>query len=101
GDFLDPALVSQTIVRRLQKAGILDASFHTLRHTHASHLLSRGVPLAAVSARLGHADPSITARIYSHAIPTDDARAAKEWDGFVDELRAVEELDAVIGLPVQ
>lgn len=100
GDFRDPALVSQTVVRRMQKAKISDASFHTLRHTHASHLLSRGVPLAAVSARLGHADPSITARIYSHAIPTDDVRAAREWEGFVDELRAVEELDAVIGLPV-
>ena len=101
GDFLDPALVSQTVVRRMKKAKITGASFHTLRHTHASHLLSRGVPLAAVSARLGHADPSITARIYSHAIPTDDARAAQEWDGFVDELRAVEELDTVIGLAVQ
>jgi len=101
GNFLDPALVSQTVVRRMQKAKISGSSFHTLRHTHASHLLSRGVPLAAVSARLGHADPSITARIYSHAIPTDDVRAAQEWDGFVDELRAVEELDAVIGLRVQ
>ena len=101
GEFLQPDLVSQTIVRRLQKAGVTDASFHTLRHTHASHLLSRGVPLAAVSARLGHADPSITARIYSHAIPSDDVRAAQEWDGVIDELRAVEELDTVIGLAVQ
>lgn len=101
GDFLDPALVSQTIVRRMVKAKIAGASFHTLRHSHASHLLSRGVPLAAVSARLGHADPSITARIYSHAIPTDDVRAAQVWDGFVDELRVVEELDATTGLAVQ
>lgn len=101
GAFLDPALVSQTVVRRMKKAGIPDASFHTLRHTHASHLLSRGVPLAAVSARLGHADPSITARIYSHAIPTDDALAAREWDGFADELRAVQELDSIINVPVQ
>lgn len=101
GDFLDPALVSQTVVRRMQKAKIDAASFHTLRHTHASHLLSRGVPLAAVSVRLGHADASITARIYSHAIDTDDVRAAQEWDGVIDELRAVEELDAVIGLSVQ
>ena len=57
--------------------------------------------MLVISARLGHADVNITARIYSHAIPTDDVRAAKEWDGFVDEMRAVEELDSVIGLPVQ
>ena len=60
----------------MQKAGIPDASLHTLRHTHGSSLLSKGVPLPAVSARLGHADTNITARIYSHALPDDDARAA-------------------------
>ena len=80
GEHLMPDLVSQTVVRRLQKAGIPNASFHTLRHTHASHLLSKGVPLPAVSARLGHADPNITARIYSHALPDDDRRGADTWD---------------------
>jgi integrase len=80
GEFLDPALVSQTIVRRLNKAGITDASLHSLRHSSASLLISRGVPVPAVSARLGHANPSITNRIYSHAIPSDDVRAADEWD---------------------
>jgi integrase len=30
------------------------ASLHSLRHTHGSHLLASGVPLPAVSARLGH-----------------------------------------------
>jgi integrase len=80
GAYLVPHLVSQTIVRRLQKAGIKDASLHTLRHTHASHLLSKGVPLPAVSARLGHADVNITARIYSHMLPDDDDRAADAWE---------------------
>ena len=44
-------------------------------HSHCS--VSEGIPLPAVSARLGHADTSITARIYSHALPQDDARAAE------------------------
>ena len=83
GDYLLPDLVSQVIVRRLRKAGIANASFHTLRHSHASNLISRGVPVPAVSARLGHADPSITSRIYAHAIPADDLRAADEWDGLI------------------
>jgi len=80
GSRLLPDLVSQTIVRRFRKAGIKDASLHTLRHTHASNLLSKGVPLSAVSARLGHADTNITAKIYSHALPDDDARAADAWE---------------------
>jgi len=56
---------------------------HSLRHTHASGLLSKGVPLPTVSARLGHADVNITARIYSHALPDDDTRAADTWDTIV------------------
>ncbi|HXS94617.1 MAG TPA: tyrosine-type recombinase/integrase [Candidatus Limnocylindrales bacterium] len=67
----------------MRKAGITTASFHTLRHTHASNLLSRGVPLPAVSARLGHADANVTARVYSHALPADDQRAADTWDAII------------------
>lgn len=80
GGYLKPDLVSQVVVRRLRRAGIKNASLHTLRHTHASNLLSRGVPLPAVSARLGHADSQITARVYSHVLPGDDQRAADVWD---------------------
>lgn len=80
GSHLDPALVSQTIVRRMQKAGIADASLHTLRHTHASGLLSSGVSLTTVSARLGHANTNITATVYAHALPADDQPAADKWD---------------------
>src|SRR6185312_9795702 len=83
GSFLRPDLVSQTIARRIKKAGISSASLHTLRHTHASNLLSKGVPLPAVSARLGHADSNITARVYSHAMPDDDSRAAEAWETVV------------------
>ena len=82
GDYLQPDLVSQVIVRRLKKAGI-GASMHSLQHSHATNLLSRGVPLPAVSARLGHADVNITARIYAHALPDDNRRAADTWDSVV------------------
>jgi hypothetical protein len=41
------------------------------------------VPLPAVSARLGHSDTHITARVYSHALPADDDRAADAWDSLV------------------
>jgi integrase len=37
----------------------------------ASLLLSQNVPLPNVSQRLGHADPSITARIYGHVVSAD------------------------------
>jgi len=83
GEYHEPDLVSEVVIRRMRKTGITGASFHTLRHTHASNLLSRGVPLPAVSARLGHADANVTARVYSHALPADDQRAADVWDSIV------------------
>jgi integrase len=83
GNYHQPDLVSQVIIRRIRKAGIKNGSFHTLRHTHASNLLSRGVPLPAVSARLGHADANVTARVYSHALPADDQRSADTWDAII------------------
>jgi integrase len=42
---------------------------HDLRHTWASHMLAAGADLAYVSAQLGHANPSITLRTYSHWVP--------------------------------
>jgi integrase len=67
----------------MEKAAIKDASLHSLRHTLASHLLSNGVPITVVSKMLGHTDANITLRIYSHMLPTDDARAAEMWERIV------------------
>jgi integrase len=97
GDYLEPDLVSQVVIRRMRKAGIKKGSFHSLRHTLASILLSRGVPLPAVSARLGHADVNVTARIYAHAIPDDDRRAADTWETVLLDLLGKE---AVVSEPV-
>ena len=86
GDYLNPALFSQHVARRMKRAKISGASAHSLRHTHATHLLSRGVPLATVSERLGHKDQTTTLRIYSHALPKDDNRAAEAWDAVIGDI---------------
>jgi len=41
---------------------------HDLRHVHATLLLEAGVPVHVVAARLGHADPAITLRVYAHVL---------------------------------
>lgn len=43
--------------------------FHALRHTHASWLLSDGVPLEAVQDQLGHESFETTRKIYAHLLP--------------------------------
>ena len=54
-------------------------SFHVLRHTYATRLASRAVPLMVIAAQLGHADTRMTERHYAHAAPSyvaDTVRAA-------------------------
>jgi integrase len=52
------------------------ARLHDLRHVHATILLLAGVPVHVVAARLGHADPSITLRVYAHVISDQLTEAA-------------------------
>ena len=52
------------------------ARLHDLRHIHATTLLLSGVPVHVVAARLGHADPAITLRVYAHVIRSAEAAAA-------------------------
>jgi integrase len=61
------------------------AILHSLRHTHTSHLLASGVPLPAVSARLGHGSIRTTQEIYLHMIHGQDDEAAKKWEEFQNQ----------------
>jgi integrase len=53
------------------------ARVHDLRHIHATTLLLAGVPVHVVAARLGHADPAITLRVYAHVIHEAEVAAAE------------------------
>jgi integrase len=55
----------------------LAATFHSLRHTHASQLIAAGVDVITISRRLGHGSPSITLGVYGHLFPNTDNRAAE------------------------
>ncbi len=52
------------------RAGIAPAAgFHVLRHTHASLLAMRAVPMAVIARQLGHADTRMTEKHYAHLAP--------------------------------
>lgn len=48
-------------------AGVQDVRLHDLRHTYASHGISRGLTLAQVGHLLGHSTPATTSR-YAHLV---------------------------------
>jgi integrase len=62
-------------------------NFHGLRHTYASRLAMRGVPLAVIAAQLGHADTRMVEKHYGHLAPSyiaDTVRAAFGSLGIVE-----------------
>lgn len=66
GVLLKPSYVTQHFSDLLKRHGLRKIRFHDLRHTFASILINRDVPLLNVSAFLGHSDISTTANIYAH-----------------------------------
>lgn len=61
----------------IKKAGIRFLPIHTLRHAHVSSLISLGVPITAISKRVGHSSPQITLSVYAHAEQNSEEKIAK------------------------
>jgi integrase len=53
------------------RTGMKDVGFHTLRHTTASLLISKGAPITAVAGILGHASTQMTLDVYGHLYEDD------------------------------
>lgn len=60
-----------------KRYGVKDFHPHKIRHTSASLALANGADLVSVSARLGHSDTSVTARIYAHSYEEGIRRAGQ------------------------
>jgi site-specific recombinase XerD len=98
GSPLKPDSVSAKITHLFKRVGIekpKGASLHLLRHTMASHMLANGVPLPAVSARLGHSDMQTTLRIYGHMIHGQDDEAVRKWEEYQRKSRMAQPSDTV------
>jgi len=63
-----------------KRAGLRRVGWHVLRHTFASHLAMRGVPLKAIQELLGHATIEMTMR-YAHLSPDVRRDAVRLLDG--------------------
>ncbi len=54
--------------------------FHDLRHTYASLAIANGMDVRMLAERLGHADASVTLRVYAHIFKGQRRRAAVALD---------------------
>lgn len=78
GKPIDARNLLRAYQRLLKKAGVPYRRFHALRHTYATKLFERGVPLKTVQMLLGHSDISVTANIYTHVMPEKKIDAAEK-----------------------
>jgi integrase len=83
GGPIHPQRATDWFPKLRKSAGIPTGSLHVLRHTHATLLLTDGVPLHVVAARLGD-DPKTVLTTYAHLLPTSDAMAAQAVAALVD-----------------
>jgi integrase len=74
GYFYDQNYIRRVWARMLKSAKLRFRKFHSLRHSYASILLSKGAQLLYVSRQLGHSNISITADIYTHWLDDADNR---------------------------
>ena len=81
---LRPLRITKNFKRLLEENNLPHIRFHDLRHSVATYMLSMGVPIAEISAWLGHKSVSTTSNIYAHV--TDEMRdnAARWMDADYD-----------------
>jgi integrase len=76
GGPIHPQRLTEWFGKQRKVAGLTTGTLHVLRHTHATHLLTGGVPVHVVAARLGDR-PETILRTYAHLLPHSDAEAAR------------------------
>ena len=80
GKPIHPDTITGWFSRFIKSNNLPNITIHSLRHTNATLLINSGIPITTISARLGHANPSTTTKIYTHAIQAADAAAADALD---------------------
>lgn len=69
GNFFNPRSIEDTLKRVCIRARLPYYGLHALRHTFASRCFEKGIAVEVVSKILGHANPTITTKIYIHILP--------------------------------
>lgn len=77
---LSDTSISNKNIQYAKEAGIPPIRIHDFRHTHATLLINEGISIQEIARRLGHADVTVTWRVYAHLYPREEERAVKILD---------------------
>lgn len=76
----NPNYITAEWSKFIKQFSLKKITIHDIRHSHATDLLSMGVPIQDVSKRLGHSDVSTTLKIYTHSNMEQDKLIAKKLE---------------------
>jgi len=81
GGYFNPRYLEKLFKKIAAQASLPpQMTFHNLRHSAATLLLSMGVPLKVIQEILGHSNFAITANIYTDVLPSMQEKAMEKWD---------------------
>lgn len=80
-DAVHKTTASEWFNESCKEAQVSDFTFHCLRHTFASFMLSKGVPIYKVSKMLGHSTVVTTEQHYGHLDRTELSKEIHHIDG--------------------
>lgn len=86
GQFIRPDTLNKALSKILKENNMKHINFHALRHTYATRLFERGVPLKTVQKLLGHASIKITADIYTHVMRTEKIEAVEKLNDLFNNI---------------
>ena len=84
GGPVEPVTLHRDFKRVLRDTGLPAIRFHNLRHTAASLMLARGVPLKIIQEILGHSSIAVTSGFYAHLTEQLKRDAAEVMDRVLD-----------------
>ena len=80
GEPMVPNEISRWFTGFIRKNNLPKLTFHGLRHTSATFLISQGMDIQTIAGRLGHSTSITTQNIYSHFLKSKDQEAADLMD---------------------
>jgi integrase len=87
GAALSPHALTSRWARMLKAAGVRHIRFHDARHTCGTLMHLQDVPIAVISAWLGHASKAFTMATYVHSQPEALTLAAQSFSNVIGESR--------------
>ena len=96
GKLVRPDYVTEHFKILLNKLQLRHIRFHDLRHSCASLLLAKGIPMKAIQEWLGHSNFSTTANIYAHLDSNSKQLSAQVITSAFETKKEIEECDSSI-----